>query len=206
MVWLRSESIAIAALIITTSFALLNYLYARRRTQPQPRIYISKVRVEQPYIIRENKPPGCRIKLLFRNSGEISTVMDLSLVINVHPYYSKRKKDVAQTLVPALINYEFPLDSGQNHSKAFVFDLVKEVENWEEGTLAIFGSYLGYKDKERNILLLFGGKRTDQRWKLLIYNIEEDTFLGVIKRGIWFIRSKYQKIKYRKVYKNTPLD
>ena len=197
MVWLRSDSIAIAAVLITTFFALINYLYARRRTQPQPRVYISKIRVDNPFIVRENKPPCCTFKILFRNSGDISTVIDVVIGINVCPYYVEKKKDVVHTLAPSVIHYEFTLNSGQNHTKAFTFDLIEEVKDWEDGILTIYGSYLGYKDKERKIFIFFEGKRDDKRWIPRVYIVEEDTLLGFFKRRIRVIGSWYQKRKYR---------
>ncbi len=203
LAWLRSDSIALAAILITASFALLNYLYARRRTQSQPRVYISKVRVDNPYIVRENKPPCCTFKILFRNSGDISTVIDLQIGINIRPYYLERKKNVAQTLAPSPIPFELSLDSGQNTTQGFTFDLNERAENWEKGTLLIRGTYLGYKDKDRFIFILFKGKREDKQWKPQHYIIDEDTLLGFIRRIFRRFRSWILKMKYRRLAKKT---
>ncbi len=203
MVLDTSDKIAITALVISVFFATLNYLYARGKTQPQPRIYISKVKVIVPYAERKDKPPSCTFNILFRNSGEISTVLDLIIGINVRPYHIERKKDEVHTLAPQPLTHVTSLHSGQNDPRNFSFDLTENAKDWNEGTLMVTGTYLGYKDRERHILLLFKGKRDEERWKPSIYVIEEDSILGFIKRKLRLLQKWNLNRKYRKLAKKT---
>lgn len=200
------DKIAIVALVFSVFFAILNYLYTRRKTQPQPRIYISRVKPKVTYAERKDKKPTCSFNILFRNSGEISTFVDVNIFINVRPiipFHTKTKEDQIHTLVSGSEKYEYALDAGQNDPRSFSFDLHENAKNWKEGTLMISGTYLGYKDRERHIMILFKGKREDERWKPVIYIVEEDTILGYIKRKIRLIQAWNQKRKYRKISKNA---
>ncbi len=192
MVWERSDSIALVALIVSTAFSLLNYLYTRKRTQNQPRILISSVKMEKPYIERDNQPPCCRIRILFRNSGKISTMMYLKISMRFEKKYSK---DFHQSEVKV---EEISLNSGENLPKAYIFDLKKGFGTWSTGYLYIGGYYLGYKDKERQISIRFKGRRELDKepvyinllktWKPEFYMIEEDSILGYLKMAIWSVR------------------
>ncbi len=164
-----SEIIALVALIISFTTALLNYFYTRKRTrQDRPKLLISKVKIHEKKLAETISRNSYYLSILFRNSGKKSTFIDLKmgLTLRISPLDKNEPKHNEQ------ISLQTPLESEENLVKNFPFSPSEEVVNWTYGFLRIDGTFLDHKDNEKDIILFFRGERTDRNWKTLISSYE----------------------------------
>ncbi|MHA1400663.1 MAG: hypothetical protein ACTSQE_09975 [Candidatus Heimdallarchaeaceae archaeon] len=123
-----------------------------------PKVLISNVDMEGAWIERENMCPTCRFKMVFRNVGEHSTLMEVTLKLTV--------KSPENSFTYWGMTYKQPLHPDQIHTKALYVDFAdSKAEGWTNGILEILGYYMDQKNREKKIYYIFEGtSELNSKW------------------------------------------
>jgi len=157
LVWETTHSISLAALVISFTFALLNYLYTRKRTKVRgPEFVIPYVEIETPYAVKQDKEktPYCTIIPLIQNIGDRMSYLLIQEIIMAIPVVMQAKgTDVVTFTVGSVLSLPEKMQFTPQHQvpKGFTIDfdpvLDHTVKAWKEAYLAILGVYTNQKGK-----------------------------------------------------------
>ena len=150
--------------IVGTIFGILGTaltIYFRwKATKPkQPYFLISNVRVTNAWNPRKDNKPQIIFKILFRNTGEKSTVFNIKFKLSVLTLKEQ---------IISIRSYEVPLSPDQSHDKKLAFDIEENAKEWRSGSLEIMGYYLDRRDKKKKLREFYTGpNKEDEQWKKL---------------------------------------